>query len=57
MKKDLTIIDPYENELYTALWECTDKKPKGVVHTVGGYMVFTYYSFLNVFQYSKDDVY
>ena len=32
-------------------------KPKGVVHTTAGYMVFTYYSFLNVFQYDSDDVY
>jgi acetyl-CoA synthetase len=26
-------------------------KPKGVVHTCGGYMVFTNYTFVNVFQY------
>jgi acetyl-CoA synthetase len=32
-------------------------KPKGVVHTTAGYMVYTYYSFLNVFQYDADDVY
>jgi acetyl-CoA synthetase len=34
-------------------------KPKGVVHTCGGYMVFTCYSFVNVFQYdsSKNDIY
>ena len=32
-------------------------KPKGVVHTTGGYMVYTQYSFLNVFQYEQDDVY
>lgn len=32
-------------------------KPKGVVHTCGGYMVFTYYSFLNVFQYNEGDIY
>jgi len=32
-------------------------KPKGVVHTTAGYMVYTYYSFLNVFQYNADDVY
>lgn len=32
-------------------------KPKGVVHTCGGYMVYTYYSFLNVFQYKPGDVY
>ncbi|MFT4856402.1 MAG: acetyl-CoA synthetase [Planctomycetota bacterium] len=32
-------------------------KPKGVVHTTGGYMVYTQYSFDNVFQYSPGDVY
>jgi acetyl-CoA synthetase len=32
-------------------------KPKGVVHTCGGYMVFTNYSFVNVFQYRPGDVY
>jgi len=31
-------------------------KPKGVVHTCGGYMVFTTYSFVNVFQYKQGDV-
>jgi acetyl-CoA synthetase len=32
-------------------------KPKGVVHTCGGYMVFTKYSFENVFQYSEKDLF
>ncbi len=32
-------------------------KPKGVVHTTGGYMVYSQYSFLNVFQYEQNDVY
>ncbi|MEP1094553.1 MAG: acetate--CoA ligase [Cyclobacteriaceae bacterium] len=32
-------------------------KPKGVVHTCGGYMVYTYYSFLNVFQYEQGDIF
>jgi acetyl-CoA synthetase len=31
-------------------------KPKGVVHSCGGYMVYTAYSFLNVFQYNLDDI-
>lgn len=31
--------------------------PKGMVHTCGGYMVYTGYSFLNVFQYRENDVY
>ncbi|MFC6997610.1 acetate--CoA ligase [Rufibacter roseus] len=32
-------------------------KPKGVVHTCGGYMVYTDYTFRNVFQYQESDVY
>jgi acetyl-CoA synthetase len=32
-------------------------KPKGMVHTCGGYMVYTTYSFLTVFQYQPGDVY
>ncbi|MEN8248260.1 MAG: acetate--CoA ligase [Bacteroidota bacterium] len=32
-------------------------KPKGVVHTCGGYMVFTQFTFDNVFQYKQGDIY
>ena len=32
-------------------------KPKGVVHTCGGYMVYTHYTFENIFQYNPGDVY
>ena len=32
-------------------------KPKGVVHTCGGYMVYTCFTFKNVFQYQTGDVY
>jgi acetyl-CoA synthetase len=32
-------------------------KPKGVVHTCGGYMVYTNFSFTNVFQYDEGDIY
>jgi len=32
-------------------------KPKGMVHTTGGYMVGSTYTFENVFQCKKDDVY
>lgn len=31
--------------------------PKGVVHTIGGYMVYTDYTFRNAFQYEEEDVY
>lgn len=32
-------------------------KPKGVVHTIAGYMVYAYYTFLNVFNYLDDDIF
>lgn len=32
-------------------------KPKGVVHTCGGYMVYTDYTFRNVFQYNEGETY
>ncbi len=32
-------------------------KPKGVVHSTAGYMIYTQYSFENVFQYNQNDVY
>ena len=31
-------------------------KPKGVVHTCGGYMIYTTYTFVNVFQYQPGDI-
>ncbi|MBT8266632.1 MAG: acetate--CoA ligase [Bacteroidia bacterium] len=31
--------------------------PKGMVHTTAGYMVYTGYTFKNVFSYTEDDVY
>jgi len=32
-------------------------KPKGIVHTIAGYMVYSAYTFKNVFQYSAGDLY
>ncbi len=32
-------------------------KPKGVVHTCGGYMIYSTYTFQNVFQYDPGDVF
>lgn len=46
-----------EDMLFILYTSGSTGKPKGVVHTCGGYMVYTYYSFLNVFQYSPGDVY
>ncbi len=32
-------------------------KPKGVVHTCGGYMIYTWYTFNNVFQYKSGELF
>jgi acetyl-CoA synthetase len=46
-----------EDMLFILYTSGSTGKPKGVVHTCGGYMVYTCYSFLNVFQYDKGDLY
>lgn len=46
-----------EDVLFILYTSGSTGKPKGVVHTCGGYMVYTAYSFLNVFQYQQGDVY
>lgn len=46
-----------EDMLFILYTSGSTGKPKGVVHTIGGYMVFTHYSFANVFQYEENDVY
>ena len=45
-----------EDPLFILYTSGSTGKPKGVVHTVGGYMVYTTYSFVNVFQYQEGDV-
>jgi len=46
-----------EDMLFILYTSGSTGKPKGVVHTVGGYMVYTCYTFKNVFQYQDGDVY
>lgn len=46
-----------EDPLFILYTSGSTGKPKGVVHTCGGYMVYTEFSFRNVFQYQEDDVY
>jgi acetyl-CoA synthetase len=46
-----------EDNLFVLYTSGSTGKPKGVVHTTGGYMVYTAYTFANVFQYDSDDVY
>ena len=46
-----------EDPLYILYTSGSTGKPKGVVHTTGGYMVYTTYTFENVFQYNPGDVF
>ena len=46
-----------EDMLFILYTSGSTGKPKGVVHTCGGYMVYTHYTFENVFQVGKKDVY
>lgn len=46
-----------EDPLFILYTSGSTGKPKGVVHSTGGYMVYTAYTFQNVFQYQPDDVY
>jgi acetyl-CoA synthetase len=46
-----------EDMLFILYTSGSTGKPKGVVHTCGGYMVYTGYSFRQVFQWEPGDVY
>ena len=46
-----------EDPLFILYTSGSTGKPKGMVHTTAGYMVYTAYTFKNVFQYKEDDVY
>jgi acetyl-CoA synthetase len=46
-----------EDSLFILYTSGSTGKPKGMVHSCGGYMVYSSYSFKNVFDYEDDDVY
>ena len=46
-----------EDMLFILYTSGSTGKPKGVVHSSAGYMVYSAYTFLNVFQYDEDDIY
>src|SRR6478609_3836312 len=45
-----------EDPLFILYTSGSTGKPKGVVHTCAGYMVYTNYTFVNVFQYQPGDI-
>jgi acetyl-CoA synthetase len=46
-----------EDPLFILYTSGSTGKPKGVVHSIAGYMIFTTYSFVNVFQYQPGDIF
>jgi len=46
-----------EDPLFILYTSGSTGKPKGMVHTTAGYMVYTNFSFRNVFQIKDDDIY
>ena len=46
-----------EDELFILYTSGSTGTPKGIVHTTAGYMIYTQYSFENVFQYQENDLY
>ena len=46
-----------EDPLFILYTSGSTGKPKGMVHTTAGYMIYSAYTFKNVFQYREDDIY
>ena len=46
-----------EDPLFILYTSGSTGKPKGIQHSTAGYMIYTEYSFKNVFQYKEGDVY
>ncbi len=60
--KDLSSkCDPYhansEDGLFILYTSGSTGKPKGIYHTTGGYMTYAGYSFTNVFNYKRGDIF
>lgn len=46
-----------EDPLYILYTSGSTGKPKGVVHTTAGYMIYTTYTFVNVFNYQRGEIF
>jgi acetyl-CoA synthetase len=56
-KKHKAVEMDAEDPLFILYTSGSTGKPKGVLHTCGGYMVYTSYTFRNVFQVEEEDIY
>ncbi len=53
---DAEVMDA-EDPLFVLYTSGSTGRPKGMLHTTGGYMVYTAYTFKNVFQYRETDIF
>lgn len=53
---DIEVMEA-EDPLFILYTSGSTGKPKGMVHTSAGYMIYTAYTFKNVFQYKENDIY
>ncbi|WP_432670799.1 acetate--CoA ligase [Flavobacterium sp. SM2513] len=57
LENNVAQIMDAEDPLFILYTSGSTGKPKGMVHTIAGYMVYSAYTFKNVFNYQEDDVY
>lgn len=53
----VTKVMDAEDPLFILYTSGSTGKPKGMLHTCAGYMVYTAYTFKNVFDYQENDIY
>lgn len=56
-KKHTAVEMDAEDPLFILYTSGSTGKPKGILHTCGGYMVYTSYTFRNVFQVEEEDIF
>lgn len=54
---NVAVVMDAEDPLFILYTSGSTGKPKGMVHSIAGYMVYTSYTFKNIFRYEEKDVY